>query len=719
MEQLTQDLKKGKMKILEVPFPILGDGELLIRNHYSVISSGTEGKTVTDARKGYIAKARSRQKEVKQVIDMIKKNGLKDTYDLVMNKLEAPSPLGYSSAGEIIAVGEKVSGFKKGDHVACGGSNAVHADVVSVPVNLCVKVAKRTDLKHAAFSTIAAIAIQGIRQADLKFGENCVVIGLGLIGLFTVQILEASGINVIGVDVNDEQIKKADTLGCGYHINRNNPGIERIINKRTDGIGADAVIITAGSSSTDPVNFAGEVSRKKGKVVIVGGVPTGFDRPNYFKKELDLKMSSSYGPGRYDPQYEEKGIDYPVGYVRWTENRNMQSYIDLLEKGKLNIEKLITHEFDLPDAPEAYNMILKKSEQFTGILIKYDTEKNIKKKIPFKRSEYIPSDVNIGMIGGGSFAQNVLLPAMKNAKCKFVTILTGRGNDSRYIADKYKFDNCIDDADDLFNDKNINTIVIATPHNTHADYVIRSLKAGKNVFVEKPLALTPKELEEIRKVFNSTLKTKNSKLNPPRLMVGFNRRFSPHIKRVKELFSDDQPKAMNFRINAGAVPKGHWVNDPEVGGGRIIGEACHFIDLAMFVSGSKITSVFANSVNDPDDLNDTIIVNLTFENGSIANISYFSNGNKELPKEYLEIFCDGTTVIVDDFKSMKIYDEKIQKSKLKKQDKGHKEEVKHFFASIKEGNPSPISFEELYMSSLSTFKVLESIREDRVVGLED
>jgi len=707
MKQLTQDLKKGRMEILEVPFPVLGDGEILVRNHFSVISSGTEGKTVTDARKGYIAKARSRQKEVKQVIDMIKKNGLKDTYDLVMNKLEAPSSLGYSCAGEVLAVGRKAKGFKKGDHIACGGAKAVHADIVSVPVNLCVKIPKKIPMEQAAFATIAAIAIQGVRQADLKLGENCAVIGLGLIGLLTLQLLESSGINVIGIDINEDQVKNANRIGIGYNLNRNKLGIENIIEKHTKGTGVDSVIITAGSSSLDPVNFAGNICRKRGKVVIVGGVPTGFDRSDFYKKELELKMSSSYGPGRYDPQYEEKGIDYPIGYVRWTENRNMQSYIDMLGKGKLRIGKLITHEFPLLDAPAAYNMILKRSEQFAGILIKYDPDKKTERKVIMNGKKYSESEVTVGFIGAGSFAQNILLPGMKGL-CNFIGITTARGNNSKYVADKYKFDYCTDDAEEIITDKNINTVFIATRHDLHAGYVIKALKAGKNVFVEKPLALTEKELEEIRKTYLSP-RTSDPSSGSVRLMVGYNRRFSPHIKKVKELFSDDQPKAMNIRINAGSLPKDHWINDPDTGGGRIIGEGCHFIDLAMFIAGSGIISVHANSMNDPNNLNDTVSINLSFENGSVANISYFSNGSKELPKECLEIFCDGTTVVIDDFKKMTIYREKVKTIKLKKQDKGHKEELKRFFKSIEKGLPSPIPFDDLYNVSKATLAILDSI----------
>ncbi|MGE0568507.1 MAG: zinc-binding alcohol dehydrogenase, partial [Bacteroidia bacterium] len=352
------------MEILEVPFPALNKGDVLVRNYYSVISAGTEGKTVTDARKGYIAKARSKQKEVKQVIEMIKRNGFLSTYQLVMNKLDTPSALGYSCAGEVIAVGAEVKGFKVGDKVACGGASASHADVVAVPVNLCVKVPESVDLKHAAFATIAAITIQGIRQAELKMGENCLIIGMGLLGQLTAKILKASGVKTICVDVADKQVSQSKEAGIENVYNRNTAGIEDLISQFSKGNGVDAVIITAGTSSIDPIEFAGSSARKKGKVVIVGAVPTGFDRANYFKKELDLRMSMSYGPGRYDPNYEEKGMDYPIGYVRWTENRNMQSFIDLLASNAISIEKLISHTYTLEEAPSAYDMILSKIQAY-------------------------------------------------------------------------------------------------------------------------------------------------------------------------------------------------------------------------------------------------------------------------------------------------------------------------------------------------------------------
>ncbi len=712
MQQLTQQLKSGHMEITEVPFPALNKGCIMVRNYFSVISAGTEGKTVTDARKGYIAKAKSRQKEVKQVIDMVKTNGLLPTYKLVMNKLEAPAALGYSCAGEVIAVAEDITGFKVGDFVACGGNSASHADVVAVPKNLTVKLPENIDLKQAAFSTLAAIAIQGIRQAELKMGENCLIIGMGIIGQLTYKILEASGMYPIGIDVSDVQVQQSKDAGIGNIYNRNQEGIEELIQNFTRGNGSDAVIITAGTSSLDPVEFAGEVARKKAKVVIVGAVPTGFSRKNYYKKELDLRMSSSYGPGRSDLQYEEKGVDYPIGYVRWTENRNMQSFIDLLSSGRLNIEALISHTFPLEKAADAYNMILAREKAFSGVVIQYDEKKTLNRKVELAKSTFAPDEVNVGFIGAGTFAQGSLLPNMKG-HCNFVGVATGRGNTASYVANKYSFNYCAETANDIVADKAINTTFITTRHNLHAEFVLKAIAAQKHVFVEKPLAMSETELEEIKKAYEKAIKDKSDK----HVMVGFNRRFSPAIQTLKKHFLPEQFKSIVMRINSGIVPPDHWVNDPEIGGGRIIGEACHFIDLAMFIADSPIVSVSAEAIPDANHLNNTVVVNLKMANGSVASVNYFANGNKSVPKEYIEVFCGGTVAQIDDFKTFKLFGKRSKKIKYKGQDKGHAAGVQAFLKSIKNRESCPIPFEESYLSTLATFKILQSIAENRKILL--
>jgi len=698
------------MEIMEVPFPALNNGQVMVRNHYSVISAGTEGKTVTDARKGYIAKAQGRQKEVKQVIDMVKTNGLLPTYKLVMNKLQAPSALGYSTAGEVIAVADDVTTFEVGDRVACGGASASHADVISVPINLCAKVPENVDLKHAAFTTIASIAIQGIRQADLRLGENCLIIGMGLIGQMTAKILSASGIRAIGVDVSDVQVNQSKELGIENVHNRNTPGIDDLISRFSDGYGVDAVIITAGTSSLDPIEFAGSSARKKGKVVIVGAVPAGFNRVNYYKKELDLRMSMSYGPGRQDPNYEEKGMDYPIGYVRWTENRNMQSYLELLRSEKLDVSGLISHTFELGNAADAYNMILSRSEAFNGVVIQYDKEEP-KRQVALSEGKYAAEDANIGLIGAGNFAQGTLLPNMKG-HCNFVGVASGRGNMSKYVGDKYGFNYCADTAEDVIGNEAVNTVFITTRHDSHAEYVIKAIDSGKNVFVEKPLAMNEEELEQIKTSYQ-----KASEKKPVKLMVGFNRRFAPAVEMLKQLFADEQSKSILIRVNAGIVPADHWANDPKVGGGRIIGEGCHFIDLAMFLAGSAITSVSANAMQDAANLNNTVVINMEFANGSVASVNYFSNGNKSVAKEYIEVFCGETVGIIDDFKTLSISGKKNSVKKFGGQDKGHANELKSYLKSISEGKPQPISFEDCYLSSLATLKVLQSIKENRKIAI--
>ena len=705
MHQLTHNLKNGHMEILEVPFPALGNGQILVRNHYSVISAGTEGKRVKDAKLGYIGKARSRQKEVKQVLNTIKTQGVVTTYKLVMNKLNAPSALGYSCAGEVVEVGDGVSEFQVGDWVSCGGSAAIHGEIVAVPRNLCVNVPKSVELQHAAFATVASIALQGIRQSELRLGEYSVVIGLGLIGLITIQLLKAAGIKAIGLDIDSRQVELAKAIGADLALEISREDLEGIVLDFTKALGVDAVIITAGTSSLDPINLAGKLCRHKGKVVVVGAIPTGFDRESYYKKELELRMSTSYGPGRYDPVYEEKGIDYPVGYVRWTERRNMQGIIDLIDGKKIQLEKLITHIFDFKDAVNAYQMILEKSEPFVGILLKYETNREIKTKIKINEGVAEKSSPTVGFIGAGSFAQNVLLPVVQEYS-EMIGVATARSNNARYIAEKYGFQFCTGNADEIINDDRINTVFVATRHNLHGEYVLKALNAKKNVFVEKPLALALDEFNEIQSFYTSI----SSPLSP-KIMVGFNRRFCPHIQKIKTLFSENQPKAINYRINAGIIPSDHWVQDPEIGGGRIIGELCHFIDLTMFLAGSKIDHLSANVLNTSEALLDTLVVNLAFENGSIASISYFSNGNKSLPKESLEIFEFGNVAIIDDFKQLTLYQgDKRSTANLKKQDKGHREEVKRFLASVRHGQPTPIPPDEIFHVTSATFKVIESIK---------
>jgi len=699
MEQLTQNLKDGAMQIMHVPFPALNSGQVLVRNHFSLISAGTEGKTVKDARLGYIGKARARKEEVKKVIQTAKTIGLLETYKMVMNKLDAPSALGYSCAGEIIAVANDVKEFKIGDKVACGGSGAVHAEVVAIPVNLCVKLDDDADLKTACFTTVGAIAMQGIRQADLRLSENCVVIGLGLIGQLTVSLLKASGVNVIAIDIDANQVAKAKAMGADLSIVRTDEILSNKINEFTNGYGADAVIITASTSSNDPIELAGEICRRKGKVIIVGAVPTGFSRKNYYVKELELKMSCSYGPGRYDAEFEEEGIDYPYAYVRWTETRNMQAFAKLLHDNKINIDSIITHEFEFANAKMAYDLILERSEPFAGIVLKYDTTKKIESKITL--SDRKPSNkVSIGLIGAGSFAQNILLPRIANTESSFIGLTTGKSNNAINISKKYNFNYCTNEVDDLFKDESINTIFITTRHDSHFEFVSKGIEHGKNVFVEKPLCLNETELEILKEQVN---KYKGH------VMVGFNRRFAPLLQMIKSKTNQENPVSIHYRINAGQIAADHWTQNPSIGGGRIIGEVCHFIDLCAYISNSKIKYVSGFSMLTAGNTEDTVTINLVMENGSIANICYYANGSKELSKERIEVYNGGNTYILDDFKTLNTFG-KSNKKIEQKQDKGHQQEIIEFVNAIKSGKNNPISFDEIYNSMSATFKAITSIR---------
>ena len=510
MKQLTQKLKEGKINIIEVPVPELMKGEILVRNIYSCISAGTESSTVKAARKGYIGKAKERPEQVKQVLEKIKTQGFLQTYRAVMKKLDAHSPLGYSCVGQVIDLASDVREFSIGDYVACGGGSASHAEIVSVSENLCVRILPDTDLKQAAYNTLGAIAMQGVRQADLRLGESCAVIGLGLIGQLTCVLLKAAGVKVVAIDINPATVEMAAKYCADLALSNDNPGIEQRILNFSDGMGCDAVIITAASSSLEPINFAGVIARKKGNIVVVGAVPTGFNRePHFYQKELTVKMSCSYGPGRYDAVYEEKGIDYPYAYVRWTEKRNMQAFQDLIASKKIDISYLTTHVFKLNDAAQAYDMVLEKSEPFTGILIEYDSIKETKReKIEISRERKSikkTSVVSIGFIGAGSYAQGFLLPNLPKADDVVLKgVMTTTSTSARTAAERFGFEYCTCKAEDILDNEEINTVFIATRHDSHGRYVIKALKAGKNVFVEKPLCLNIGELNEIKECYEQT-----------------------------------------------------------------------------------------------------------------------------------------------------------------------------------------------------------------------
>ena len=705
MNQLTQKLGSGEMKIQEIPYPQLGKGMVIVKTHYSIISAGTEASTVQAARKSLLGKAKERPQQVKQVLDTFIKQGPVQTYRAVMKKLDAYSPLGYSSAGEIIEVGEGVLEFKIGDKVACAGVGyASHAEVVSVPTNLCVKLDESANLKNAAYNTLGAIAMQGVRQADMRLGESCVVIGLGLLGQLSCLILKASGVHVVGVDVSRIAVQQAvDNKIVDVAYTRNTAGIEDKIDNETNGIGADAVIIAAATASLDPINFAGVIARKKGSVVVLGAVPTGFDRdPDWYIKELELKMACSYGPGRYDLNYEEKGVDYPVAYVRWTEKRNMEAFQHLLKTKKIDIDYLSTHEFSFEDAPKAFDLVVNKTEPFIGIALKYNTSIVHSKKAIKITSKIKKEDINISFIGAGSYAQGSLLPNMSNLEnTSKVGVLTNNGTTSKRVAEKYKFQFCAANEEDVL-DSRTNTLFIATPHSSHASYVLKGLVNNKHIFVEKPLCLNEIELDQIIEAQASSSTA---------VMIGFNRRFSPLTLKMKDAMGND-PMTMIYRVNAGSIPKDNWMQDMELGGGRIVGEVCHFIDYLTYINGSLPTKISAAALPDMNNLNDTLNILIQFENGSTGVIAYYANGSKNLSKEYVEVFSSGITAILKDFKELIIYGKgKPTKVKIWNQNKGQKEMVKSFVESIKDTGDAPIPFSEIVAVTKASFRVLDSLKQ--------
>lgn len=712
MKILTQKLSSGEMLITEVTAPIISNRQLLIRNYYSVISAGTEGSTVKTARLSLLGKAKERPQQVKQVLEVLAQQGPLQTYRAVTKKLEAYSPLGYSSVGEVIDVGSQVSEFVVGDLVACAGAGyANHAEIISVPVNLCVKLKKDANLKSAAYNTLGAIALQSIRQADLHLGETCAVIGLGLLGQLAGLMLRTSGVRVIGIDVAEEPVKLAGQHFASLSLMRNDPGIEQQIHEFTNGLGVDAVIIAAASSSTDPINFAGAISRKKGKVVILGAVPAGFDRdPHWYKKELELKMSCSYGPGRYDLNYEEKGIDYPPAYVRWTEKRNMEAFQQMLADGQIHIDYLTTHEFSLDDAPKAYDMVVNKTEPYLGILIKYDVDKTYEKhkKISFERASSV-AGITIGFIGAGSYAQSNLLPNLpvKRGNLRLKGVLTSTGTTSRRVAERFGFDFCTSDENDVLTDKDINTLFIATRHDSHAEFVIKGLEHGKHVFVEKPLCLKKDELSEI-------IAAKES-FPTAQIMVGFNRRFSILSEELKKNLGSG-PMSMIYRVNAGNIPGGSWIQDMEIGGGRIIGEACHFIDYLTWLNGSIPVKINASALPDAAGFNDTVNITISFQNGSQGIVAYYANGPKSMPKEYIEVFQNGFSGSINNFKEMNLFGKTASRRKLFNADKGQAKMVEQFISSLKTGNEL-IPFAEIVSVTEATFAVLDSIRTGNPVSL--
>ena len=704
MKQLIQSFKTGELGLFEVPAPVCQENGALVQTTVSLVSAGTEKMLVDFAKKSLLAKAKDRPDLVKQVIGKMKKEGVKNTLEKVFTKLDSPIPLGYSAAGRVIELGSNMSGLSIGDRVACGGAGyANHSEINYVPKNLMVKIPDGVDDIDASFVTVGAIALQGVRQTEPKLGERVAVMGLGLLGQLTVQLLKANGCKVIGSDVDPDKIALAKKLGADETCHASE--LITKANEFSNGYGVDAVIIAASTMSNQPVIDAAEISRMRGRVVFLGMVGMDIPRNDYYKKEIDLRLSMAYGPGRYDPEYEEKGNDYPYDLVRWTEQRNFEAFLGLIDEGKITPKEILTHEFNFDDAMSAYDLLEGKTkEKYLGIVLKYNREINLDNEKIIKRTTkaITNENVNVGLIGAGNFTKSVILPNMKKVGgYELVGLCTATGVSAQGTGKKYDFKYMTTDSSEIFKNSEINSVFVTTQHDKHASAVVSSIESGKHCFVEKPLCIYEEELKAIKEAY--TGKTI--------VQVGFNRRFSPMIESMKK--SINGQVSVNYRVNAGIIPKDVWIQDRTIGGGRIIGEVCHFIDTCSYLVGSDVVSVFASTItkNDqsiPDEDNVNIILN--YANGSTATIGYYAYGDTTMPKEYIEVFGNGVSMSMTDFRELLVYSGgKTTKTKSANQDKGFVGEFKAFKEAVKSADEA-ISFESIYNTTKSTFKILESIR---------
>ena len=700
MKQVLQNLKTGITEVTDVPIPNVGKGSLLIKSSITLISSGTEKMLINFSKSNLFKKAQQQPDKIRLVLDKIKTDGLKPTIEAVFNKLDQPLPLGYCNVGKILNVGDEISEFKIGQRVV---SNGKHAEVVSVPKNLCAKIPDGVSDEEASFTVLGAVALQGIRLAKPTLGEAIVVMGLGLVGLLTVQLLRANGCRVLGLDYDNDKLILAKKFGAEVvDLNKEDPLAAAKIFSR--GRGMDAVIVTASTSSNEPIHQAAQMCRKRGRVVLVGVTGLKLSRDDFFKKEITFQVSASYGPGRYDLNYEEKGQDYPIGFVRWTEQRNFEAVLDMMVSGALDIKPLITHRFKITEAQKAYEHIAS-SKQSLGILLLYpgieltETSRRIKffNKDITKSDNKIIKRTKVSFLGAGNYATSILIPAFKNLGADLRIISSQTGVRGVHAGKKYGFFETTTENNNIFNDLKTDAIVITTRHNSHSDFVLKGLKAKKHIFVEKPLCLTIEELEKIEAAYEPS----------NILMVGFNRRFAPQVQKIKSLLNDvDSPKSIVMTINAGEVASDHWTQDLEVGGGRIVGEACHFIDLLRFLIGKTITGQQIQYMD--SSTKDTANIQLSFEDGSIGTIHYYANGSKSFPKERLEVFAQGGVLQLDNYRKLTSFGwPRFKKMNLWQQDKGQKACVKSFIDSISKTNVPPIPVEEIFEVSRIALELLK------------
>lgn len=722
MKQLLQNISNGQTVIVDVPVPQIQPGMALVRTQASLVSAGTERMLVEFAGKSLLGKALTRPDLVRQMADKARREGLLSTVEAAFNRLDQPIPLGYSSSGVIQQVGEGFQGFKVGDRVACaGGGYALHAEYALIPHNLLALLPDNIDFDAAAFTTLGAIALHGFRLAGAQLGETVGVIGLGLLGLLAVEVAQAAGCRVFGVDLDESRVKLANDLGALGVLREQAVEASQSF---THGLGLDNILICADTPSNDPVELAGEIARDRGHVVSIGAVGLTIPRKVYYQKELSFINSRSYGPGRYDPLYEEAGLDYPVGYVRWSEGRNLEAFVDLLANGNVDVKPLISHHVPIENATQAYDLITGKTDQpFLGVILTYPAEKPKTGKVhteyePGRKNNLPVAGVNVvrlGVLGAGNFANAVMLPVLRKiSSIDLVSIASGSGYHAEFASKKFGFKSTAASENEILNDPEVNTIAILTRHHLHADQILRALQAGKHVFCEKPLATETAQLSQIRE---QLLNNENS----PLLMVGFNRRFAPLARRLHEFFNPStEPLVVTYRVNAGSIPLSHWVQDPVQGGGRIIGEACHFIDFLSYLLDAAPVAITAQSL--PDDYRyreDNVILTFTYPDGSIGSVIYLANGDKAFPKERVEVFGAGKAAALDDFRTLELClhgRRKVIHSRLR-QDKGHLAEWEAFSRAIIAGGPPPIPYEQLFAVTEATLASLEAIRTRQPVYL--
>lgn len=694
MQQLLQSLKTGCVELGNLPCPQIRKGHLLIRTENTLVSTGTERMLLNFGKSNWVQKARQQPDKVRMVVDKIKTDGFLPTMNTVLSKLDQQLAMGYCNVGTVMAVGSNVTEFSVGDRVI---SNGNHAEVVLVPENLCAKIPDHIENKEAVFTVLGSIALQGVRLIQPTLGECVVVSGLGLIGLLTVQILRANGCHVLGIDFDQQKLALASQFGAETVNLASGEDPIQAAQRFSKNRGVDAVLITASTASSEPVKQAAQMSRKRGRIVLVGVTGLELSRADFYEKELSFQVSCSYGPGRYDPNYEKKGLDYPIGFVRWTEQRNFEAVLDLMKEGKLDVKPLISHRFLLEEATQAYELVMSKNPSL-GILLEYNTSKSdevLKAQtvdLPFTQhqtSVSLPHRApTIGFIGSGNYANVVLIPAFKSTKSKLKTIASYTGMSGFFSGRKFGFEKATTDVDFVLNDSSIDAVVIATRHDSHADLVLKSLSAGKHVFVEKPLALTLEELAQIEKAYHLA-KEQNPHVV---LTVGFNRRFAPHTQKIKSLLSGiKEPKAFVMTVNAGFIPSNHWTQDKSEGGGRLIGEACHFIDLLRYLADAKIMECQQTSLT-----TDTVALNLRFQDNSIGTIHYLSNGHRSFPKERLEVFAGNRVLQLDNFKRLRGFGwPNFTKLNLWNQDKGQTSCALAFVNAVKNHSNTPIPIDEL------------------------